>query len=781
MTRPSASSLQLKAARAKAAQLKRSASSALLQPNRNIRPRQDFIPEPTVSPEHWMEIGQQLEDEEETEVEISDSEEDLLDVPKELAGTNEEFQNAFKVMLEKAKEDPWNKIKFPYQRGPKPCRKTVWEHGKKNDAAKKVQEDQKVPKMTDFFTLQPGPVPVVRKPSVPSPPPPVHLEEAIKSMEAKLQKKKPLLSGQNLMRHRAVLIFLNFQASLPGTRLALATLAAKGFRRGVYLARKIITWERQWRDSSTRQIEEGKRGCHVKTRSWFNDEGVQLAARSFIQKCGPKQFSAYTLAKAIGDHLESSRATNILQETFVDAGLEDAVLPRTRRIKARTARSWLGKMGFKYCRVTKTVFIDGHERDDVVAYREEFVKTWLEYRKRMVIFKEDGSYELPEGCKVGSDGNYYMEDGSGRPLVLVTHDESTFNANDGKRSGWFKMGSDGKPNIPIEPKSRGKGIMVSCFLTPGGILRVPDSVSDAELLKDASHPLTSDGTPVRQAVKYLEYGKDNYWTGDMMVEHTIKEAIPIFRRAFPKFQALFAFDNASNHCAFSHDALVTDRMNLNDGGKVPLMQDTYFYKDGPDRTKVLQTMYYPNSPEIPASKRLKPKGMRTILQERGLWPEGGRNILQDKFLADCPTSDGRPGCPTDRTDPDLGKAVGICCARTMLRNQEDFMAQKSRLEEEVEARMQLVIFYPKFHCELNFIERFWASAKYYARENCQYDLAGLRLTIPAALESVSTVTINRFYKGIERTIDAYADPAKYKFGTKEFQERPHQNSLDFRP
>ena len=47
-----------------------------------------------------------------------------------------------------------------------------------------------------------------------------------------------------------------------------------------------------------------------------------------------------------------------------------------------------------------------------------------------------------------------------KPLVLVTHDESTFNANDGKRRLWMEKGKQ-----PLRPKARGKGLMVSDFLT----------------------------------------------------------------------------------------------------------------------------------------------------------------------------------------------------------------------------------------------------------------------------------------------------------------------------
>jgi len=55
-------------------------------------------------------------------------------------------------------------------------------------------------------------------------------------------------------------------------------------------------------------------------------------------------------------------------------------------------------------------------------------------------------------------------------IVLIVHDESTFNANDGRSKIWIK-----DDNIPLRKKSCGKGIIVSDFLTPGGRLRAPDN------------------------------------------------------------------------------------------------------------------------------------------------------------------------------------------------------------------------------------------------------------------------------------------------------------------
>ena len=77
--------------------------------------------------------------------------------------------------------------------------------------------------------------------------------------------------------------------------------------------------------------------------------------------------------------------------------------------------------------------------------------------------------------------------------------------------------------------------MVSGFLTPGGRLKVLDATPDSELLKDPMWPLSSDGNPIRHAT---EYGKDDYWTGDKMVEHTLHTALPIFKYAFPGCEGL---------------------------------------------------------------------------------------------------------------------------------------------------------------------------------------------------------------------------------------------------
>ena len=62
----------------------------------------------------------------------------------------------------------------------------------------------------------------------------------------------------------------------------MALYVARPRGRGSYFARKIIARERSWLRS--RDIEEGRKGCYSKTKSWLNDEGVQLAVREWLAR-----------------------------------------------------------------------------------------------------------------------------------------------------------------------------------------------------------------------------------------------------------------------------------------------------------------------------------------------------------------------------------------------------------------------------------------------------------------------------------------------------------------
>jgi hypothetical protein len=62
-----------------------------------------------------------------------------------------------------------------------------------------------------------------------------------------------------------------------------------------------------------------------------------------------------------------------------------------------------------------------------------------------------------------------------------------------------------------------------------------------------------------------------------------------------------------------------------------------------------------------------------------------------------------------------------------LSNQPDFKSQRPWLKEVVEDDIgATIIYYPKFHCELNYIEMVWAYIKAYLRRNCTYTFKDLK-------------------------------------------------------
>jgi len=54
----------------------------------------------------------------------------------------------------------------------------------------------------------------------------------------------------------------------------------------------------------------------------------------------------------------------------------------------------------------------------------------------------------------------------------------------------------------------------------------------------------------------------------------------------------------------------------------------------------------------------------------------------------------------------------------------------------LQAGHEVTIFYPKFHCELNYIEYYWAALKRYARRHCKYLCPELEKTVLEAMDPV---------------------------------------------
>lgn len=215
----------------------------------------------------------------------------------------------------------------------------------------------------------------------------------------------------------------------------------------------------------------------------------------------------------------------------------------------------------------------------------------------------------------------------------------------------------------------------------------------------------------------------------------IDKIIPAFEQLHgPGYQALFLVDNSQGHCAYPVDALLTSRMNLRPGGKQARLRDGWFLDLSGQ--KIVQKMIFPlDHPDFPD----QPKGMKQVLTERGLW--------DNKLKMEC------KACPDE---------ANACCARRILDCQPDFKAQRSLVQEVIEAAGHICLILPKFHCELNYIEYFWGTVKRYLRSNCDYTFATLQQNMPLALASIDKLLIRKWQNRMMRWTEAYRDGLSVK-------------------
>ena len=214
---------------------------------------------------------------------------------------------------------------------------------------------------------------------------------------------------------------------------------------------------------------------------------------------------------------------------------------------------------------------------------------------------------------------------------------------------------------------------------------------------------------------------DGYFSADDLLKQ-VELAIDIFEsKTNGTATGLFMFDNAPSHQKRAPDALSSRKMPKypKDGWRHE--KDGLKMRQGELADGTKQDFYFPSDhPTMPGWF----KGMEIIIKERGLWPASGL-----------------PGqCPGFKCDP----ASRDCCCHRVLFNQLDFRAQKSQLEELIISRGHICDFYPKFHCELNFIEQYWGAAKFrYRMSPKTMDIDEMERNVLQCLDTVDLVTIRR--------------------------------------
>jgi hypothetical protein len=453
---------------------------------------------------------------------------------------------------------------------------------------------------------------------------------------------------------------------------------------------------------------------------------------------------------------------------------------------------WLHRLGMSYGDVRKGIYKDGHEREDVVNDRQQrflpllLKDLWPSVREWRLVQRTING----QACEVLEELPKTFPPNTPK-RVLLAYDQSTFNSNDGPHQQWTFYHA-----FPVHPRERGPGIMTSDMVTPIGRLREPQKTPTGcpqlpEHLSQAVSTATDDEQPLPQtstgfshpqknyAAEYLEYGKGKWWTSEDVVAHFRDVALPMFERAFPGCQAICLLDNAPSHRAMASDALIASHMQLGPGGNVKPMRDGSYV-----RLELIDNSWQAPQPPDPDSyivhtgsssfycRKVKQKmqeadgitarGLRDILKERGLWPEGGL----------------KRQCDPHYRASELQKCVArgqYCCAAATMALQPDFLAQKSMLEEAIEQRGHIALFLPKFHPEFNWIEPCWARAKEYTRHHCGYNISSLRNAIPKAMghQNLSPSLVWKYYNKCLRIMLCYYEGNK--FGTVAFQKAYHSH------
>lgn len=399
----------------------------------------------------------------------------------------------------------------------------------------------------------------------------------------------------------------------------------------------------------------------------------------------------------------------------------------TRDISIRTARRYLHKLGYRYHLAPKGQYADGHERPDVVEYRQNgFLPRWRHLVRYMTTWprNENERVQFPS-LQPGEKG-----------VVVWYHDESIFYAHDRQKKGWYHKDATASPY----PKGEGLSLMVADFVSADfGWLRGVDGVRSARCV--------------------FRPGKNrDGWFMHHDIISQANAAINILETDYPQYRHVFIYDNAPTHLKRADDAPSASKMPKN-VSKKDVVWGVMVEKVGPDGQPIIdpttmkpvkelglmrstvfngqpQSFYFPEDHPV-EKNRGKFQGMVVILEERGV-------MNMESMRAQCRNFK----CAPNATD---------CCLRRMLFTAPDFTNIPSLLEEACQSHQVEVLFLPKFHCELNFIEQCWGHAKgVYRTYPPSSREADLEKNMVKLLESVTLPMMRRFAARSSRFMDAYS-------------------------
>eukprot|EP00734_Pompholyxophrys_sp_LG126_P000255 Pompholyxophrys_sp_v1_NODE_73_length_2430_cov_9.351579.p1 type:complete len:590 gc:universal NODE_73_length_2430_cov_9.351579:2280-511(-) len=342
----------------------------------------------------------------------------------------------------------------------------------------------------------------------------------------------------------------------------------------------LIDWSpntiRKWRDQYVEDgafLESG-RGKFVKVPWLLEDEDLQLQARMFIRENANRSGEPNMTSLDFAHYLNTDL-------------LKDVVSKRKTQLSNTTALNYIKRLGFTVTQMGKNTFIDGHSREDVVEYRQKiFLPEMKELEKRAKLWSEDGQfidlltdeskeYTTLRNSLVGGGCFHPNKPPESREVLFVYQDESTGKAGSMQK---FMYAEEGKA-LPAK-KNEGGSFMISGFAIEQGTGRI--SFTDEQYqqyLASLCLPTGVSGPHCRplpqDADVYIEVGKnkDGHWDSERFINQ-MKDSIDILEYLYPDVEAVFLLDHSGGHTKKPDDGLNAHVMNVNPGGKQPVLRNT---------------------------------------------------------------------------------------------------------------------------------------------------------------------------------------------------------------
>ena len=294
-----------------------------------------------------------------------------------------------------------------------------------------------------------------------------------------------------------------------------------------------------------------------------------------------------------------------------------------------TTYKWMKHMGYNFVCRKKCYYVDSHESEENVKYRNSFIERYFDYELRCHRW-----YSIPatEKTKLVNNGEldatmgYHYKSQDGTEMVEFHVDDHVSFQNEcnslpfgGNLS--VRMSPDKKKAMifgqdecifrqyvftkglwccpdgtrQLTPKDEGQGVMLSSFCSrelgygfepSDEILNAVNNKRASQEYADKDAARTKFGTAKKQKLnaspftRELEYGvnHDGYWRYEDMVLQ-MEDCRDILVHMFPDYDFIFLFDHSNGHDRLQPNGLSINRISIRFGGKQPVMRSSHITKD----------------------------------------------------------------------------------------------------------------------------------------------------------------------------------------------------------